>query len=256
MNEPADRPRLYGDDEMRQLLERAAEIQSREGTRALTHSGGFSLAEIEEIAAEAGITPAHLRQAAAEMETQVAQKGDWTWATGEPVTLVRERVVEGELPAEAFEHLVVVLQQRAGSHGQPSLMGRTLTWQSETPSRNRLLQVVITSRDGQTRIRLEERLHQLAGGLFGGLMGGGGGGVGVAVGVGVGEALGSVLFAVAAPLGILGLTFVAARGIFSAVSRRRQRFLDDLLEHLARAVEDEVGLGRTERLPPPGPVAR
>jgi hypothetical protein len=251
MRDPADHPRRYADDEVRRLLERASEIQAREGTQAVVHSGGFSLAELEEIAAEAGISPAHMRQAAAELESRAAAEGDWTWATGEPVTLVRERFVSGELPADAFESLVMEIQRSAGLHGQPSLMGRTLTWQADTPSRDRSLQVMIASRDGRTRIRVEERLHQLAGGLFGGMMGGVGGGLGVGVGVGVGlNVLGSALFAVAAPLGVVGLSFLAARGIFSGISRRRQRALDALMTRLVAEVEQGVEAAAVEELPP------
>jgi hypothetical protein len=223
------------------LLKRAVELQSREGVTSLSGPQGFSLTELEEIAAEAGIAPIHLRRAAAELESHRATSGDWTWATGEPVTLVRERIVPGELPAEAFEALVAEIQTGAGARGQPSLVGRTLTWQTDTPTRDRSLHVVVAARDGETRIHIEERLHQLAGGLFGGLMGGVGGGVGVGVGMGVGlGALGSVLFATLFPVGVVGLSFVAARQAFSAVSRRRQRVLDGLVERLVVAVEAAV----------------
>jgi hypothetical protein len=223
------------------LLKRAVELQSREGVTSLSGPQGFSLTELEEIAAEAGIAPIHLRRAAAELESHRATSGDWTWATGEPVTLVRERIVPGELPAEAFEALVAEIQTGAGARGQPSLVGRTLTWQTDTPTRDRSLHVVVAARDGETRIHIEERLHQLAGGLFGGLMGGVGGGVGLGVGMGVGlGALGSVLFATLFPVGVIGLSFVAARRTFSAVSRRRQRVLDGLVERLVAAVEAAV----------------
>ena len=76
--------------------------------------------------------------------------------------------------------------------GVPSLFGRTLTWRSDTRS----LQLAVSSRDGETQIRIDERLHGLAAGLFAGLLGGGGGRIGMGVGVGVGAGvLGSAVLA-------------------------------------------------------------
>lgn len=256
MSDPESPSRRYDDEEVSALLKRAAELQSSDGVTGLSDPRGFSLTELEEIAAEAGIAPLHLRRAAAELESHKATSGDWTWATGEPTTLVRERIVPGELPPGAFETLVAEIEMGAGARGQPSLVGRTLTWQADTPTRDRSLQVVVATRDGETRIHIEERLHQLAGGLFGGLMGGVGGGVGFGVGMGVGlGALGSVLFATLFPVGVVGLSFVAARQTFSAISRRRQRVLDGLVERLVAAVESAVEPPPDARTTlPPGPA--
>lgn len=236
MSEGADRPRLYDDDEVSRLLKRASEIQAREGVGP-TRASGFSLAELEEIASEAGIAPAHLRQAAAELEG-AGPRGGWSWATGEPVGILLERVVPVDLPATAFEQVMVEIQNDAATQGQASLVGRTLTVQSDAPNRSSTLRILVTSRNGQTRIRIEERLHQLAGGLFGGIIAGVGGGLGVGAGVGLGAGvLGSALFAVAVPVGVIGASFFLARGIFSRIARRRQRVLADLMERLVHAVE-------------------
>jgi ribosomal protein L13E len=237
MSETPERARVYGDKEVGLILKRAAEIQDREPAPG-ARMRGFTLAELEEIASEAGISVDSLRQAATELDSGPSRREPFVWATGEPVTIVLERTVPLEIRDDAFEELVVEIQQAAGTHGQPSLLGRTLTWQADTPTKSRSLQILVTSRQGQTRIRIEERLHQLAGGLFGGLMGGLGGGLGLGVGLGVGiEVLGSALFAVAWPLGVVGMSFLGARTIFSAVSRRRQRELGRLLERLAGLVE-------------------
>ena len=135
------------------------------------------------------------------------------------------------------------MQRNSPGHGQPSLLGRTLTWRSDTPNNTRSLQVTVNSRDGETRIRAEERLHGIAGGLFGGLMGGVGMGVGMPFGLIVGlEALGSVLFAVVAPLGVVGASYLGARLIFQSVARKRRRALEDLVDRLA-----EVGAAVVSR---------
>ena len=112
-------------------------------------------------------------------------------------------MIQGEIAEDVFEILVPEIQRvDTGGQGVPSLFGRTLTWRSNTPSNTRSLQLTVSSRDGETQIRIEEQLHGFAGGLFGGLVGGGGAGIGIGVGVGVGvDVLGSVLFSVAFPWG-------------------------------------------------------
>jgi hypothetical protein len=258
VSQPEHLPRLYGDKEVGQLLKRATELQREESEGG--SSGQLSLRELEEIAAEAGIDPRHLRRAALEMESG---GGGASGIAGESLTLLLDRTVPGELPGGAYELLVPDIQAAAGSVGQPSLVGRTLTWRSDTPSNTRSLQVVVTSRDGETHVRIEERLHQLAGGLFGGIMGGVGAGVGIGVGVGVGVgALGSVAFALAFPLSVIGGSYWLARRIFQHLARGRRRALTELMERVVARVTDEVealppavrstpSLGRTTASPPP-----
>jgi hypothetical protein len=255
VTDPHDRPRLYGDKEVARILERASELHAVEGREGSGRAVGLSLAELEEIAAEAGIPVASVRQAVSELESG-AGRGGSHWATGEAPTILLERTLPVEIPMDAFERLAVVIQEAAGMHGQAGLLGRTLTWRADTPDGSRSLQVMVTTRAGQTRIRIEERLHQLAGQLFGGLMGGVGGGLGIGVGLGVGiEVLNSVLFAVAWPLGIVGLSYMTARTIFSTMARRRQRELRTLLERLVEAVEDSGVRPAVERAPEPGSLA-
>ena len=83
-------------------------------------------------------------------------------------------------------------------------------------------------------------------------MGGGGGGVGLGVGLPVGiEVVGSALVAVALPLGVIGLTYAAARGIFASMVRKRKRALDTLMLRLTGAVEHELGQAGERALSPP-----
>lgn len=242
-------PRRYVDAEVSRILKRAADLQQAEGAMAPS-AGGLTLRELEEIAREVGIDPQYLQRAAAELDTGMAGRSNWTWFTGRPATLTLERTIAGEIPDVAFEALVTQIQRSAGAPGQPSLMGRTLIWHSETANAARSLQVVVTSREGETRIRIEERLHGLAGALFGSLMGGVGGGVGFGVGVGVGiGALSSAVFAIAFPVGTIASMYVAARGIFSRVVGRRQVALNDLIGRMSDVVTSAVPadvVGETE----------
>jgi len=242
MSEPTRLPRLYDEKEVGRLLKRATELQREDPVRA-NPSGGFTLQELEEIAAEAGIDPHHLRRAASELDTSGSPEG-WEHLLGEKVTLVRQAVVPGELDEEGFERVLATIQIVARDHGQPSLLGRTLTWQAETSSKSRSIQIVVSSRNGETHIRAEERLHQMAAGLFAGTTAGFGVGVGVAVGFPVGlEVLGSALFAAAFPVGTIGLTLIAVRQIYRAVVRKRRSVLTTLVERVA----DETAAAIAER---------
>jgi hypothetical protein len=239
-------PRLYDEREVGKILERATEIQRQEPARA-AEGGGLSLEELEEIALEAGIDPRHLRRAAVELDTGEIDPSGWDRLVGDHTTLVYEAMVPGELPQDDFEGVVSAIQQVAREHGQPSLLGKTLTWQAETPSKTRSIQVVVSARRGETHIRVEERLHQFASGLFGGIIGGVGGGVGLGVGLPIGlEALGSALFATAFPLGIIGLSYLGARQIYRQVIKRRRAKLAELLDSVTEAVRRSIEDGLLE----------
>jgi hypothetical protein len=240
MTDLPDSPRRYDEAEVAKILKRATEIQETHRAPRSTR-GGMSLAELEEIAREVGIDGDHLRRAARELDVRAPGGGPMEELVGGPLSLIRERTVAGEIDMEGFEAVVVELQRRDETHGQPSLLGRTLTWRSETPTKTRTLQVVVSSRNGRTEIRAEERLHQFASGLFGGTVAGGGLGVGLGVGLPVGiEVLGSVLFSVAFPLGIIGISYLAARGIYRQIVQRRASFLEDLMDALTVVVEESL----------------
>jgi hypothetical protein len=232
--------RRYGDKEVGLILKRAAELQRQEPAAA-AEGGGLSLAELEEIGAEAGIDPRLLRRAAEELEASgAAFAGEGAArALGAPIAIKYERVLSGEFPESEFERLVPEIQRAADGLGQAGVLGRTLTWQSTSRNNERTLHVSISSRDGKTRILIEERLGQMAGQLFGGLMGGLGGGMGLGVGLGVGiGALGSAVFAVAWPIGAITGSYLLARSIYRTSVRRRQRALRDLLDRLTEEVEN------------------
>lgn len=225
-------PRLYGEKEIGRILKRATDLQHREPSAP---AAGVTLAELEDIAAEAGIDPRYLRRAALELDTS-RDASVWTRVVGDELRLVREVTLEGELPQEGFERIVAAIQAQAHEHGQPSLLGRTLTWRAETANKSRTIQIVVSARDGGTQVRLEENLTQTAAGLFAGSTAGFGLGLGLGVGLPIGmEVIGSVLFAVAAPIGMVATSYVAARAIYRQIVKRRTRAIDDLFQ---RVVEE------------------
>jgi hypothetical protein len=245
MTDP-DRPRRrYGEKEVGLILKRATELQQQ--APELTEGSGLTLKELEEIASEAGIDPRFLRDAAAELETHGPMpEGLERWLGG-PVLVELERRVPGEIPEDDWDDVIHEIGRAAGGQGHPSVIGRTLSWVLSDPNRQRYLQVTLTSKGGETVIRIEERMQQLAGALFGGIVGGGGLGIGLGIGVGVGSAMGSTLFATAFPIGLLVGSYALARQIFGGTSRNRRRALLTLLDRLTEMVEPP------KRIHGPGP---
>jgi hypothetical protein len=251
MIDPKHLPRLYDEKEVGKLLERATELQREDPARAGV-TGGLSLAELEEIAAEAGIDPAFLRRAAAEMASGARSAEGWERVTGERLTLIREAVVPGELDQTGFERVAEAIQLNASESGQPSLLGRTLTWQAETAGKTRVVQVVVTSRDGETHIRAVERLHQMASGLFAGTVVGGGVGIGVGAGLPFAlNVLGSGALALAFPVATVGILLIGCREIYRRIVRGRERTLSELVDAVAGAAGSAIAdRSLREREPP------
>lgn len=240
MTDANNLPRLYDEKEVGKLLERATELQREDPVRAAA-SGGLSLAELEEIAAEAGIDPRLLRRAAAEMASSRAEPEGWERITGERLTLMHESVVAGELTEEGFERVVEAIQRTAQEHGQPSLLGRTLTWQAETAGKTRTIQATVTSRDGQTYMRVVERLHQMASGLFAGTVAGAGVGLGMAAGVPLAiNVLGSGLLAFAFPMASVGLTLMACREIYRRIVRKREKAITAMMAAMVESASQSI----------------
>lgn len=249
MNDHGNLPRVYGEKEIGRILQRATELQHLEPTAPAT---GVTLAELEEIAVEAGIDPTFLRRAATELDAGIADTSFWTKVTGEELMLIRELTLPGEVEESGFERLVEVILANSQDHGQPNLVGRTLTWRAETPNKVRTVQLTVTSRDGRTHIRLEENLTQLATSVFAGGTLGAGLGVGTGVGIPLGIALGSVALATALPIGIVAGSFVGSRWLYRAMVRGRRRRMSTLLDRLVEATRAEIA-SRTLPEPPPTP---
>ena len=231
---PPSSSRVYGDKEIGQILQRATELQGQEPSAP--SSSGLTLQELEEVAVEAGIDPRFLQRAALELGMSPADSGFWAKVVGDELMLQRETTVPGELSEDGFERVASVIQIGTKEHGQPSLLGRSLTWRAETPSKTRTVQITVTSRDGKTHIRAEENLHQFAGGLFGGGVAGGGVGIGVGVGLPLGLGLGSALLATAIPLGVVGLSYIGAREIYRRVTSKRRLAMGELFDKILAEV--------------------
>ena len=175
---------------------------------------------------------------------------------GAPGTLEYEVRVDGEALERDLEIAVELIRRAMKQVGVVSRIGRSLSWSSVGDERK--VDITIVARGGQTMVRANERLGQLAGGLFGGIMGGvGGGGGGVAMAIGAGS-LHSLPIAFAMWASVAGGSYVLARGIYSSVARDRQGQLRRLVMDIAEYIQDGGEWGRggqRDQLYPPAPPA-
>lgn len=232
--------RRYSDQEVSLILRRAAELQVDQPGAA----SGTSLADLEEIAREAGLDPALVRRAASDLATAAPAAAPSRFL-GAATRVHVERVVDGELSGDDLEALVDEVRRTFGEPGIVSALGRTVTW-SPTPTQygrrnsGRRLFVTFTVRGGHTTLRAEEDLTPLAGGLFGGLMGGMGGGLtGPAIAIGVG-AFHAALPVVGLVGAVIGGSYALSRGIYVAMARGREKALRQLIERLGAYAERAV----------------
>ena len=236
--------RRFNDEEVALIIKRAAELQHTEQKAAQDESSAMSLAEIEQVAREAGIDPQLIRRAAQGLDAPASVNRPSPWA-GSPTRLVFERVVDGEVPVDEFESLVNEMRRTFGENGVPSVLGRTLAWSSVTRAgprgsqRGRSIDVSVTVRAGITTIRVEEELRNLAASVFAPMV------------IGLGSASAGLAFPLAlaaqsAPIaggimiGTIGVLYAGARALFGRITGKRERQLRELLDRLDSMVRRSV----------------
>ncbi len=175
---------------------------------------------------------------------------------GAPTRIVVERVVDGVVSPDDFDLVLEEIRAALRNVGYVAKAGTSLYWTArkpKDPSQGFDLsniwtemqgddapdqQVRVTTRHGQTRIRLEHRMGDTAGGLFGGLLGGLGGGGAAAI-LGIGLPLGApALIVIPGAAALAGGTWIITRAIFRAVVASRRRQLEDLADRLAEQCDE------------------
>jgi hypothetical protein len=234
--------RRYRDSEVEEIVRRAADEQVAHPT-----GEGMSLATVQQIADEVGISPQRVERAARGLEVRTpvaspAESGPGVQYLGSPTVIAWERVVDGEVTASAYDDIVAEIQATLATQGTTDTLGRSLTWRATKPvlGKRRAVQVHVTSRSGQTHIQVQERLGELAVSLYGGIVVGGGiGGIATILAMGIGwlgyplEA--GLLSAVWLP-GMYALT----RKIFREVARRKRTDLQELSDRIAAIVTESA----------------
>ena len=244
---PAGEPahRRYNEDEVQELVRRAAELDATHATTG----GAMTIGGVQRLAEEALIPSERVREAARAMEARRAdpvpaladgtpdspgQRAARFWL-GAPTYLLFERVVTGEVPDVEFPALVEVMRAEMGQLGQGGQLGRSFSWATVRGSAGggRDVQILVSVRGGTTRIQVRENLGALAGGIMGGFGGGvGGGGLGPILG-GIAGGLHSPLAALIALPFWFGTVYAGARSIYFYSVKRRRLQLARLTDQLA-----------------------
>ncbi len=144
--------RRYTDEEVARLLQRASDLDRESGGRALAR--GLSLGELREVAAEAGIDPDMVTQAAAELDHR-ARPDPGRLLLGGPGALRRTTSIPGSVDRDGLGRLVAVVDDVVPAQGTVGEALGTVRWTSA----NRFLsrQVVVQPGDAETMLRVEER---------------------------------------------------------------------------------------------------
>ena len=139
--------------ELAPLIRRASELQ--ESARD-AGEGASSLAEIEGIAAEVGIDPRHLRQAAVELRADPASPA--IRLLGGPFQLHRRSVIGGSITDEQWELIVRRLRTLTGSTGTTDRVGGTREWRHVAKDMDMTLtETLVSVRPGADSSTIEVR---------------------------------------------------------------------------------------------------
>jgi len=238
--EGAERSLTLSDEQVRAILGRAAELQAEEPTQ----QGALSIGAVEQIAAEVGIPPEHVRAAAQEIEpagAAGAPVAPSARARGRPPALAEpptpsnvilvDRTVDGELPRSRFEEVVEDIQSTVGLPGHVTALGHSLTWSPAAPGEEGRRVVV-------TLTIIEERLELLGWQKAAPGFGAVGGGLfllALAHALGVDESGAAVL----ALMGAAGGGFTAVKAVIGSMFHWREPDLEALADRIAAAAGHE-----------------
>ncbi|NBC17245.1 MAG: hypothetical protein GVY18_08010 [Bacteroidetes bacterium] len=230
--------RTYTKQEVFEIIERAVELQVQT-SRTDDERAGLTHAELETVAREAGLDPALLQQAAAELD----EPGNALFEAKAGTTATHvfvERWMPGALTPEVWEDVVGALRQRFDSslgsvmgmpgygRGVTEKVGRTLEWKHTSLSGIET-QVMLRPRGDGVRMRLNQRV---------------GWGSPVTESMTYGAGLVALLVLFTAPLGVaatalIPLMLVAIPLILLASRAWRQKKhqeLEELADHLSTLV--------------------
>lgn len=160
-----------------------------------------------------------------------------------PFRLQEESDIEGEIAPADYEVIVDTIRATLRDEGTVSVFGRTFTWSSRSmSSKGRNVSVTLSPRNGRTRIRIDERLGQLAAGLYGGIVGGTAS-LSVLAATKVFHATHAVLPTVLAAVAVELTTFSIARTILGFNKGKRERQLAALRAQLEADVRESIAAG-------------
>jgi len=247
--------RRYSGSEVEDIVRRAAKEQLEHPTP----EEGLSLKTVQQIADDVGISPERVQRAARKLEHREpaqppTESGPGVFWLGSPTVIAWESVVEGEVTDAVYDDIVGEIQATLSTEGQVDTLGRSLTWRTVKPvlGKRRAVQVRVTSRGGQTRIHVQERLFELAWTVFPTVWGVGAGGIAILLSLG-GPEFGWISAGLLSA-GWTGGIYALARRIFRGISRMKRTDLEELSNRIARiaadSARDRLSDGQTTRALP------
>jgi serine/threonine protein kinase len=253
------------DDEMRAILARAAELEAERAAGMEGGSRALTLGSVEQVAAEAGIPPSHVRAAAAEVRGKGGPRSgaaETTHVATGPALRIRrrppsfsrapdvkfakerltaERSVEGEVSEADYPEVVDVIQEELDLAGHVSTVGRTLTWSpARQGTESRQIVVTLRPRDGVTDLHVEEQIEMAGWRIF---APGWGGGAGALLGLATAAMLGlqeEALLLLALPAAAFG-AMATVKGMINTKAQDAAPQLQRVLDRLSGIVVGRAG---------------
>jgi hypothetical protein len=244
---------------MRAILARAAELEAERAVGLESDSRALTMGSVEQVAAEVGIPPAHVRQAAAEVSGVSYEEAEETRRIAtEPALPIRrkplsfprapdvkfakerltaERSVAGEVSEAAFPEVVDVIQDELDLVGHVSTVGRTLTWSpARQGTESRQIVVTVRPRDGVTDLHVEEQIEMAGWRIF---APGWGAGAGALFGLAIAALLGlqeEAILVTALPSAIFGAV-ATVKGMVNTKAQNASPQLQRVLDRLTALVK-------------------
>jgi hypothetical protein len=237
----SERTGALSDSQVQEIIGRAAQLE----VERPSDEGALSLGGVEQVAAQVGIAPEHVREAvrdlergaAAPLSPDAAARPASTFRKGR---LVVERTISGEIPDVAYEAMVHEINARLGFVGTVSGVGRSLHWSGTKPGFvGRDVRITLTRAAGQTRVHIEEHIELRGASILAPGWGAGAGALltlAIVLGLGLpGEVTPAILIPAAGAGGILG-----AVGLVRSLARRYGPQLEELADRLQALAEQAI----------------
>jgi hypothetical protein len=232
---------------VRDVVERAAALDAEH----LSEEGALSVGGVEQVAAEAGIAPAHVRGALEELErvsdALPAESGARGLSKPEfrKGRLSTDRTIPGRLAEADYEMLVDEIQRALGFVGSVSRVGGTLNWNGTKPGFvGRDVRVTITRGQNDTRVHVEEHIDLRGFSMFAPAWGAAGGAL-VTLGTMLSLGLPDVTAILAIPMAFAGAALTAT-GIPRGLARKYAPQLENLADRLAAQVQQRALPGASD----------
>ena len=238
---PVARPageRRYSEEELALILNRAAERQ--EG--AQSSAKRYSLADIQEIAAGAGIAPDHVASVAASLRDERTRGGGFL---GAPHRFQFEESIDGEISDEVIAELFDLVRRETGLQGSVTDALGTLEWKGQDAFG--WTYVSVSRRAGRTTIGLLHPRTDAAGAVAGlGIVGALAASAGVAAVLVGALGLAGPLVTIGAIAGGTGSAWAATRATWRRIARRSADRTESLGATLVAAARNAVDEGRVQ----------